>query len=73
MTKLLDKAFDAARKLPARVQDALGAIILDEIADEARWAQTLAETQDRLEQLADEALTEAKAGRAKPLEFPSRK
>ncbi len=40
------------------------AIILDEIADEARWAKTFAATQDVLAKLADEALVELQAGRA---------
>jgi hypothetical protein len=73
MTKLLDQAIEEARKLPAEEQDALGALILEEIADEARWAKTFAETQDVLEKLADEALAEFKAGRTTPLEFPRRK
>ena len=73
MSKLLDKAIEEARKLPAEEQDALGALILEEIADEARWAKKFAETQDVLEKLADEALAELKAGRATPLEFPRRK
>jgi hypothetical protein len=73
MTKLLDKAIAEARKLPPEEQDAVGAIILDEIADEARWAKTFAETQDALEALADEALAESEAGETTPLEFPPRK
>ncbi len=73
MPKLLDKAIEEARKLPPREQDALGAIILEEIADEARWARTFADTQDVLEKLADEALADLRAGRTTPLEFPQRK
>ncbi len=73
MPKLLDKAIEEARKLPLREQDALGAIILEEIADEARWARTFADTQDVLEKLADEALADLRAGRTTPLEFPQRK
>ena len=73
MATLLDKAIEQARKLPLDEQEALGAIMLEEIADEARWAKTFAETQDLLERLANEALAEFKAGQAVPLEFPSRK
>jgi hypothetical protein len=72
MTKILDKAIEEARKLPPEEQDALGAIILEEIADEARWAKKFAETQDVLEKLADEALAELKAGRTTPLDFDRR-
>jgi len=70
MNKILDEAFKAAQKLPAAEQAALGAIILDEIADEARWAKTFATTQDVLAKLADEALEELQAGRVTALEFP---
>mgnify|MGYP001037354939 CR=1 FL=1 len=73
MTKLLDKAIAAARKLPPEEQDTVGAIILGEIADEARWAEKFAATQDVLENLAEEALEELEAGRATPLELPQRK
>ena len=73
MTELLDKAIEAARKLPPDEQDVLGTIILEEIVDETRWANKFAETQDVLETLADEALAELEAGRTTPLEFPRRK
>jgi hypothetical protein len=73
MSKLLEKAFQEARKLPAEAQDALGALVLQEIADEARWAKRFAETQDVLEKLADEALADLEAGETTPLEFPRRK
>lgn len=36
MTKLLQKAFDKASKLPVRDQDALGSLLLDEIEVERR-------------------------------------
>jgi hypothetical protein len=73
MTDLLDKAIAAVRKRPRDEQDAMGAIILEELADEARWAKSIAETQDALRKLADEALAEFKAGRTTPLEFPQPK
>jgi len=73
MTDLLDKAIEEARKLPPSEQDALGAIILEEIADEALWAKKFAEHPDVLERLADEALAEIARGEVTPLEFPRRK
>jgi hypothetical protein len=73
MTKLLDKAIAAARKLPPEEQDSVGAIILEEIADEARWAEKFAASQDVLEKLAEEALAEHEAGQTTPLELPRRK
>lgn len=73
MTKLLDKAFAEARKLPPEDQDAIGARILEELADEARWAKSFAEHPEALEKLADEALAEYRAGETMPMEFPRRK
>jgi hypothetical protein len=73
MAKLFEKAVEEARKLPPEEQEALGAIILEEIADEARWAKKFAETQDVLEKLAEEALSELRSGRTERLEFPRRK
>jgi hypothetical protein len=72
MTKLLDQAIELARKLPPEEQDALGAIILEEIAEEARWAKSFAERPDVLEKLADEALADLRAGNAALLDFDRR-
>jgi phage/plasmid-associated DNA primase len=73
MTKIFDKAIAEARKLPPEEQDAIGARILEEIADEALWAKKFAERPDVLEKLAEEALAEHRAGKTTPLEFPRRK
>jgi hypothetical protein len=73
MAGLFDKAIEAARKLPADEREALGAIILEEIADEARWAKTFAESQEVLDRLAEEALDELRAGRTEPLDLTRRK
>ena len=67
MTKLLAKALDQVAKLPAAEQDAVAAILLEELASEQRWAKSLAGSQDQLAKLAQEALAEYKAGRTKPL------
>jgi hypothetical protein len=73
MSTPLEKAFEEARKLSASEQEALAALILEEIADESGWAKTFAASQDKLGELADEALREIAAGRATPLELPPRK
>ena len=72
MTKLLEKAFEEARKLPPEDQDALGAIILEEIADEAGWTKRFAETQDQLSRWADDVRAEIEAGKTVPLDFDRR-
>ncbi len=67
MTKLLQKALEQVEKLPPSEQDALAAIVLDELASEQRWGASFAKSQDELAKLAQQALAEYKAGRTKPL------
>jgi hypothetical protein len=67
MTDLLEKALTEVKKLPPSEQDALAAILLQELAAEQRWAESFAKSQDALEKLAQEALTEYRAGLTKPL------
>ena len=68
MTKLLQEAFDRASKLPEAEQDALGRILLEELASERRWENLFAGSQDLLEELADQALAEHDAGRTEKLD-----
>jgi hypothetical protein len=67
MTKLLQKAFDEASKLPEAEQDALGRVLLEELASERRWDQLFAGSHDLLAELADEALAEHRARRTEKL------
>ena len=67
MTQLLEKAIAEATKLPDQEQDALAAILLAEIESEERWTETLAKSQDLLEELAAEARAEHAAGKTTPL------
>jgi hypothetical protein len=66
MTELLKKAFERASKLPEDQQDALAAVVLDELESDQRWAELLANSQDKLAKLADAALDEAKQGKTRP-------
>ncbi len=68
MTKALKKAFEAASKLPEAEQDALAAAILEELASERRWDELFERSADTLAKLANEALTEDRAGRTRPLD-----
>lgn len=72
MTKLLDKAFEAVAGLPEDQQDALAALILDEIASEDRWDRASESSRDVLDALADEALAEHRAGQSKPIDLDSK-
>ena len=67
MTQLLEKALSEAAKLPASEQDAVAAILLEEIASERRWSESFAKSQDLLAQLAKKALADFAAGRTKRL------
>jgi hypothetical protein len=68
MTTLLKKAFDAASSLPPERQDALAKLVLAEIEDEERWDKAFAKSQDKLADMAAEAIAEHKAGKTRPME-----
>lgn len=67
MTQLLDKALSEVAKLPASEQDAVAALVLEELASEKRWTLSFAKSQDVLAKLAEEALAEYASGQTKPL------
>ena len=68
MTELLQKAFEAASKLPKEEQDALAAVLMEELTSEARWTEAFAKSQDLLGRLAEETRTEYRQGKTTPLE-----
>ena len=67
MTKLLEKVVREASKLPDTEQDAVAAILLEEMASEERWSAAFSKSQGLLAELADKALAEHAAGQTKPL------
>jgi hypothetical protein len=71
MSQLMQQAFEKVRRMPDRDQEAIASIILQEIESEQRWDALFArpESADALSRMADEALAEAKAGRAKKLDI----
>ena len=68
MTELLEDAFAAVAKLPEDQQNAIAALVVEEIASDNRWSELFARSQDQLAQLSDEALREWQSGETKP--FP---
>ncbi len=66
MTTLLEKAIAEMSNLPAKEQDAIAQIVLDELADEKLWDEQFARHPEVLEKLGDEALAEYKAGKTIP-------
>jgi hypothetical protein len=68
MTKLLEKAFEEASKLPAGDQDSLAGWLLAEIESEERWSRQFAASSDQLAELARSALAEHAAGETEDLD-----
>ena len=67
MTKLLEKAFKEASKLPKLEQNAFAKWVMDELKTEAKLQEAFASPEDILDKLADQALAEHKAGKSKIL------
>ena len=68
MTQALNSAVAEATKLPPDEQDAIAAILLEEITSEKRWSQSFAKSEGILEAMATEALAEFRAGKTKPID-----
>ena len=58
MTKLLERAFKEASKLPETEQNTLAKWVIEELKSENRWEKVYEDSEDVLDRLADEALTE---------------
>lgn len=69
MTKLLEKAFEEASRLPEVAQNALAKWVLDELQSERGWEKAFAESEDVLDKLADEAIAEKRKGKTIPLDL----
>lgn len=68
MTDLLERVIARLKTLPASEQDAIAAMILEELEDEVRWDATFAKSQDILAKLAAEAMAEYRAGKTQALD-----
>lgn len=68
MTQLLNQAFQEVSKLPDMQQNIIAKWLLDELLVEKKWDSLFAESEDFLTSLADEALSEHRAGKTKPLD-----
>lgn len=67
MTELLEQAIDHLKSLDADRQDAIAALILEELEDEAKWDAAFADSQNLLAGLAAEAMAEYNAGQTQVL------
>ena len=61
MTQFLEKVLAEVYKLPPEKQNAIAAVILEELEDERLWDKTFAESQDQLAQLASKVRADIKA------------
>jgi hypothetical protein len=65
MTKLLENAIEQVQRLSSDEQDAIAAIILDEIADDRKWDETFARTQAQLSKIADKVREDIRSGKTR--------
>ena len=68
MTELLEQAIARLKTLPPSEQDAIAAMILEELEDEMRWDKAFKRSQDALASLAAEAMAEYRAGKTQELD-----
>src|SRR5919197_1207031 len=68
MREALQKAFEAASRLPDGEQDELAAAILEELRADELCEVKLEKSRPALERLAEEAREEYRAGRTEPLD-----
>ena len=71
MTKLLEKAFKQAARLPETEQNALAKWVLEELEAERKWETAFSASEDVLDRLADEALDAHSKGKTKALTLKS--
>ncbi len=71
MSQLMDQAFLKARQLPEADQEAIAALILQEIESAQRWDELFArpESVDLLARMGDQALAAMRAGQARRLDL----
>ncbi len=67
MSHLMQEALAEIQKLPEQEKENFAAWILAELTSEKRWMTAFAKSEDVLAQLADEALSEHRAGLTQPL------
>jgi hypothetical protein len=68
MTELLERAIAKLKTLSASEQDAIAAMILEELEDERRWDEAFSRSPDILAKLAANAMAEYHAGKTQELD-----
>lgn len=68
MTELLEQAIARVKTLSVNEQNAIAAIILEELEDDRRWDEAFARSPDALAKLAATAMAEYHAGKTQALD-----
>lgn len=68
MTEWLDRAIAKLQTLPEHEQDAIAAMILEELEDDRRWDESFSRSPDALAKLAASAMAEYHAGKTEELD-----
>lgn len=66
---LFQQAVAEVNRLPMDQQNAIAALILDELEDEQRWDRAFASSQDQLSKLAARAREDIRKGRVRKVGF----
>ena len=69
MSPLLEQMIDRVRLLPTQSQEAIAALILEELADEQRWEEAFARSPETLTALAAKAVKQVQAGECRTAGF----
>ena len=69
MSPLLEQMIDRVRLLPTQSQEAIAALILEELADEQRWEEAFARSPETLTALAVKAVEQVQAGECRTAGF----
>jgi hypothetical protein len=67
MTRLLERAIAEANTLPDSEQDAIAALIMEQIADDRAWEDAFARSQEPLARLAAKVREDVAEGRVRRL------
>ena len=65
MTPLLEHAIEEMQRLSTPEQDAIAGVILDELADEKRWDEAFARSQEHLGRLAAKVREDIREGKVR--------
>ncbi len=67
MTQLLQQAITELQKLPDSDQDAMAVLILEELADDAKWESAFAASQTELSRIANKVRDDIRQGRIRDI------